>query len=474
MVGSKKRVFLTGATGNMGREAVRLLVERSDRVTLRILVRPEERDHPLVRRWARTGMVEIQFGDLTEPADVEIGVRDSDVVLHVGGMVSPQADRFPELTEKVNVGAAINIVNAIRTVDGLDRIRLVYIGTVAQTGSRMPPIHWGRTGDPIKISKYDHYAVTKTKAEAIIADSGIARWASLRQSGMANLAMLKIFDPIMFHNPINGVFEWSTARDSGRLMANICEDDVPEQLWRNFYNIGGGSESRVTNHEFMSASMAAIGVRDFRVLFPPNLFATRNFHGQWYSDSSKLESLVPFRSQTIRQFLDEAAGAASPFVKLISRWTPSLIRSQIDKLARSPGGPLYWLEQSDQEHLNAYFGSLDAWRNIPSWDRFEFTEPSKEPHLLDHGYDESRSEWDWSAADLTEAACFRGGHFVGPVTSPFERTGWECAQGHSFSASPNLVLRGGHWCPTCMFDVDRYDRLATDSPFFAQAWNHGC
>ncbi len=46
--------------------------------------------------------------------------------------------------------ARANIVDAIVATGGAERVRLVYIGTVAQTGSRNAPIHWGRTGDPIK------------------------------------------------------------------------------------------------------------------------------------------------------------------------------------------------------------------------------------------------------------------------------------------------------------------------------------
>ena len=32
----------------------------------------------------------------------------------------------------------------------------------------------------------------------------------------------------MFHVPIRGVLEWATIEDSGRLLLNVCKDDVPE------------------------------------------------------------------------------------------------------------------------------------------------------------------------------------------------------------------------------------------------------
>src|SRR5690606_22416148 len=108
----------------------------------------------------------------------------------------------------------------------------------------------------------------KTQAEAIVAESGLRHWVSLRQSGMAHFDMWRIFDPIMFHSPMKGVFEWSTANDSGRLMAAVCADDVPADFWRGFYNIGGGAASRVTNHEFLAAAMPR-----FREVLRPHWFA---------------------------------------------------------------------------------------------------------------------------------------------------------------------------------------------------------
>ena len=77
-----------------------------------------------------------------------------------------------------------NIVKAILAQPAKDKIKLVYIGTVAETGDRNPPIHWGRTGDPLKISIYDNYARTKAIAERIIIESGVKYWVSLRQTGV--------------------------------------------------------------------------------------------------------------------------------------------------------------------------------------------------------------------------------------------------------------------------------------------------
>lgn len=468
----KKTVLLTGATGNMGSATLATLLSRGDRFRVRAFVRPEEKNHPVLKRYAGHGSLEIAWGDLTSAEDVLAAVKGVDQVLHIGGMVSPFADHHPELTMRVNVGGARNIVEAIKAQPNAQDIALVYIGTVAETGHRNPPVHWGRTGDPIKISRFDTYAVSKTQAEAIIAQSGLKRWVSLRQTGIAHPNMWKIFDPIIFHNPWNGVFEWVTVGDSGRLAANTCEDHVPDAFWRGFYNIGGGEKCRVVNHEFAALTARALGVKSPFASYQPNWFATRNFHGQWYADSDALEALVPFRSETLDDFVAQMSASVPYFIKLAARLFPNAGRKRLEKLAKGPGGTLNWIENNDKAHIDAYFGSREAWEALPDrWEDFPLRQPSREVCLLDHGYDTDKAPEAWTTQDLQSAAEYRGSrHRGGDVAGPDVPTTWECALGHQFEMTPRLMLRGGHWCPTCMVDQNSYDAQAARNPFFAQVW----
>ena len=468
---SKKTIFLTGASGNMGSATVEHLLERTDRFQIKALVLPGERENPRVQRLLQHTGLEVIWGDLTHYEDVLAGLSGADYVLHVGGMVSPYADLFPDLAMRVNVGGARNIGSAIKAQDSPDQIRLVYIGSVAQTGSRMPPIHWGRVGAPIKISHFDQYAVSKTLAEAIIADSGLKYWVSLRQTSMAHLGLHEIVDPISFHSPLNGVLEWSTAWDSGRLLANVCEESVPDSFWRHFYNIGGGANSRLTNYEFMEKTYGAMGISDLSKVLRPNWFATRNFHGQWYTDSDRLEALVPFRSQSIDDFINMLKKNTPLHIKLVGRFAASAIFWRTRSLAKSPGGSLHWLEHDETSHIDAFFESRDAWRSIPDWDAFTPAQPSRTPQFLNHGYEEKKPRESWTLSDMQSAAEFRGGRFISDHTDDaFKQYNWRCALGHNFTMSPNLMLTGGHWCPTCMVDPKCYADVARHSPFFAQVW----
>ena len=223
----KKNIFLTGATGTMGWAGLQELMRYPEQYDITILARKSAKNEKKLAPIA--DRIRIVWGDLMNYDDVLRGVTGADVVLHVGGMVSPQADYYPEKTLKVNVTAAENVVRATLAQPNAADIKAVYIGSVAQTSDRPVPLHWGRTGDPVCASEFDCYGVSKIIAERIFADSGLQHWVSLRQSGILYPAILKNFDPIMFHVPIKGVLEWATVEDSGRLLERVWRDDVPDK-----------------------------------------------------------------------------------------------------------------------------------------------------------------------------------------------------------------------------------------------------
>ncbi len=172
----------------MGWSGMQELLRYPDQYTVRILARPSKKNKELLASYL--DRVEVVWGDLTNYDDVLRGVTGSDIVLHVGGMVSPQADYRPTATRKTNLTAAKNIRDAV-LAQPIDRQpKVVYIGSVAQMGDRREPLHWGRTGDPICVSAYDHYGLTKAMAERIITNSPIKHWVSLRQSGLLCRAIL--------------------------------------------------------------------------------------------------------------------------------------------------------------------------------------------------------------------------------------------------------------------------------------------
>ena len=473
MTATRTRVFLTGATGNWGRAALTEFAARADRVDVVALVLPTDKDREVIGRFADMPNLEVVYGDLTDPAAVGRCVRGADYVLHVGAVVSPLADEHPELARRVNIGSMRTIIDAVRAQPDPSAVAVVGIGSVAETGDRRIPRHWGRVGDPLRVSTYDEYGQTKIVAERELVESGLPRWAWLRQTGIFHPGMLEIRDPIMTHAVLDEVMEWVTAEDSARLLADICEPGVPEEFWGGIYNIGGGEAWRLTNWQLQQTIAGALGVRDIRRWYERRWFATRNFHGQWYSDSDRLQELVPFRRDTVEQAVARAVATLPRSVRMAGRVPAFVVRNLVMKpLAHRPRGTMAYVEAGDEAGVAAFYGSRADFEAIGDWSTFVPPRPDPTtPTLLDHGYDESKAPDAWTRDDLADAADFRGGTLltedvpVGAVALPLD---WRCAEDHTFTASPRLVLTGGHWCPTCVTRPTEYARQAERNPFLAQ------
>ena len=481
-------IFLTGATGTMGSAVLRELCthQKEYGYRIKVLALPEKLSRRKLKPYQ--DRIEIILGDLRNYDDVLRGVTGSDIVLHVGGMVSPKADYQPVLTRDTNLGAARNIRDAV-LAQGEAQPAVVYIGSVAQMGDRRAPLHWGRAGDPISVSAYDHYGVTKVMAERILTDGGIRRWVSLRQSGILYPGILKNFDPIMFHVPIRGVLEWATVEDSGRLLERICRPGVPEEFWNRYYNIGSGAEYRLSNYEFECLILEATGCPAPERIFQTKWFTLKNFHGMWYSDGDRLEELFHFRENLpVKDYFDRMGRSRElPAAIKLARATkaakafPHLVKLAMAWMSRRPVyGTQTWFRKDDRDRIKAYYGSREAWKAIPNWKEFDLSPLPQEEIRLDHGYDETKPMQDFTLEDMQQAAAFRGGKCLsremvrGDWDTQLE---WECACGHRFKASPRLILLGGHWCPECLpypfepgFRPWKNAEEAARNPFYAQIW----
>lgn len=481
------KVLLTGAAGGMGLESLRQMAGDNEdyRIVATDLDNPRCRER--LKEFAGNSRVELMFGDLTDKEFVKKAVKGCDLVLHIAAFVSPQADYHPDLAMKINYGSTVNIISALFELGQQDTTRFVSIGTVAETGDRMPPIHWGRVGDPIKPSMFDYYAVSKVAAERYVVESGLKYWVSLRQTGIMGPAMAKIRDAIQFHNCLDNVLEYCSDRDSGRAMRNLCaffnDGTLDESFWGHIYNIGGGEGCRVSTAEMYRIMYGEMGFKSLNPVIEPKWNATRNFHGQYYLDSDKLDGYLHFRSDSMQYFYDaylKEVGSVKGLAKIIcrlpggQRFMGFLIRRSFRKYMLSEHGTMRWIKDNCEDYIDAFWGSRRAWKKLPErYDDMEhFTEWDKVVHI-DHGYDEEKPESELTLEDMRRAAKFRGGELLSTTMKTGDwktKLRFRCAFGHEFEASPRLVLEGGHWCAECERKSWNYGKRAKVDPFFAQVW----
>lgn len=480
MTTQQKTILITGATGTMGQATLKQFLNREERFKLKLFVHDTKADRRIISRYRRNKNIDVIYGDLKNGAEIEESVRGVDYVLHIGAMVSPAADQYPAETLRVNYGSTVKIIDAIKQQPNRDEIGLVFIGTIAETGCRRDPIHWGRVGDPIKPSMFDYYAVSKVAAERAVFESGLKKWVSIRQTGM--LPTKSDPHPIAFHQNMNNVLEWVTAEESGLLMANICEDWIPESFWRKAYNVGGGEAWRMTAWEFTEQIFKPLR-RDFKQILDPRDFALYNFHGHWFTDSDALNEITQFRSLSPEQYFEKAQRSLRLVsgLPLIKRLIPSeaKLRAQMDAANGEHSGTRWMVENEKAEWIAAFFGSNRKRKQIKSWgEGYVLYTPDKAPTYLDHGYDETIPIANLSLSDMQQAARFRGGICLSADMRSgdlFTSLQWRCHARHPFDATPNLILKGGHWCPECARTAWDHAEVAKHSPFFAQVWTplHG-
>lgn len=487
-------IALTGATGAMGGEVLFSLMHDTD-VTVRCIVFEREKKLPsfvkkIFKRFK--GRIESFRGDIARKEDCERLIAGAEYVVNCASLIPPKSDHDPEGTERSNFLGTKNLVDAI--VEAGNTAAYIHIATVAMYGFRPYPHPWGRVGDPLFSSDYDCYSLQKLKAERYVLERGLKKFVSLRQTAVLHKYMFanNIKDGLMYHTVLNSPLEWVTDRDSGVCIKNLVERDRRGELdgfWNKIYNIGGGKNCRDTGYESLDAGFALMG-SSLKKLFKPNWNATRNFHGVWFYDSDELENFLHFRSESIEDFWARMKKKYPYFklAKIVPR--PLLVKFVFKRLFKNTNAPMYWVKHGKEGYLKAFFGGREAYENIgEDWENFPLLAEGKtaqgevdylslkdkdgaKKYLLSHGYDETKPLDALGFEDLQGAAAFRGGECLTEDYAPgelYRKLSWKCREGHTFTATPYTVLKGGYWCPCCEPKPWRYGALA-DIPFYGQVY----
>lgn len=152
-------IFITGGTGFLGVNLVRLLLSQGQRVRLLVRSKPS-------RLGLESDLIEFVRGDTTDPASLMDAMRGCDQVYHVAGWVNITSWGMA-LARKTNVEGTRNVC---ATALQLGVRRLVHTSSIAAIGAGTPDrpadedtpwdLHW--TGIP--------YYITKRESESVVQD----------------------------------------------------------------------------------------------------------------------------------------------------------------------------------------------------------------------------------------------------------------------------------------------------------------
>ncbi len=486
------KVAMTGANGNMGREALRQVLELKEVDRVRVLLSRKKKNNRFAKKLFSEyqNRIEVVRGSVADAKACRKLVKDADYLVHMAAVIPPASDASAKRSFESNVMGTVALVDAVKEL--ARQPKFIHISTVALYGNRNELHPWGRVGDPLLVSPFDAYAMHKLYGERYVLDAGLSCWVVLRQTAMLHPNMMNdnVSDGLMFHTALNAPLEWVSSRDSGYLIKRILERDMRGEVpafWKKIYNIGAGERGRETGYDTFNDGFAMIGGTTEK-FFKPDWFAPRNFHGLWFADGDELDSLFSYQRDGVHDYWKEIAKRHKLFAlgKIVPAKLIDLFLFR--RLLKHPNSPRRWIKTGDAARVQAYFGGQEGVNALPkSWsdvklmakgdfgdyDALRTVEYArKNGLLLDHGYDESIPEQRWSEKELSSAAEFRGGAYLnGFKGDVYEKVRWRCVRGHEFSASAYTVLRGGHWCPVCCQPSPwEFDSLAKEMPFFAQVW----
>ncbi|MEA1959127.1 MAG: NAD(P)-binding oxidoreductase [Chloroflexota bacterium] len=462
---AKKRVLLTGASGSMGGETFKELLRRKDKYDIVLILRPSKVNKKNFSQYEGQDGITIVWGDLSKPEDVLKAVTGVDHVLHPAAYISPAADHNPKQARKSNYESAVNIIAAIKQQpDNGDNIRLVSIGTVAEYGDRLPPVHWVKVGDPLKPSVGDYYAITKIAAERAIIESGLKYWASMRQTFIAIPNVYSLMDPIMFHQPPETHIEFITSQDAGYGLVQTLE--CPDDFYGRVYNMAGGPSCRFLYSDYLERFFKLFNLGDFRTMMDRNWFGARNFHCCWYMDTYILNDYLGHWRQTFDDQIKQVDEMVPSIMKFGAGLAPKFI---VKAFMKRMADPLKWVQTNDEEKVKAFFGSREAWEKIGGWETYN---PKRDTRDLRVEKDPLTKEY--TLEEMQALAKSRGGECLSKEYIDIKsKLKWKCASGHEWEATPRLHLTG-HWCADCTPPPWDYDAQVKADPALADiyCYNH--
>jgi nucleoside-diphosphate-sugar epimerase len=160
-------ILITGAAGMIGRKLVTRLVNDGalngkpiDRLTLTDVVAPQKPE-----KFA--GKVDIVAADIADPAAVQAMIAGRpDVIFHLAGVVSGEAELDFEKGMHVNLDGSRALIEAVRAVGDGYRSRLVFTSSIAVYGAPFPDA----IGDDFHLTPLTSYGTQKAVTELLLAD----------------------------------------------------------------------------------------------------------------------------------------------------------------------------------------------------------------------------------------------------------------------------------------------------------------
>ena len=300
-------VLLTGAFGNIGAATLRELLARGHQV--RCFDVRTKQNARVARQWS--DKVDILWGDLRRPEDVQRAVQGQTVVVHLAFVIPKLSatgigsEERPEWARSINVGGTMNLLAAMKSQEPAPKLLFASsLHVFGPTQDQPPP---RRLSDPVR--PVENYALHKVACEEMVKASGLD-WTIFRLA--AAMPIRLILDTGVFDVPLNNRIEYVHSKDVARAIANALET---REVWGDTWLIGGGARCQYFYGDLAARVLDAMGVG----MLPAQAFSTTPFSTDWL-DTSESQRLLQFQQHTLDDYVSDmrrVLGWRRPFITVL-------------------------------------------------------------------------------------------------------------------------------------------------------------
>lgn len=284
---ASRTVLVTGAFGNLGQMVLAELKRRNFRVLAMDLDNPANRK---VAARMEALCDELVWGDL-RTVDFKPLLQGCIAVIHLAAVLPPVTDRAPALAHDINVKATLRLIADIE--NRVKQPLLIYPSSVTVFGYPEPVTKLMRADDAVAPS--DNYTQHKVEVEQALATSKIS-WCVLRvgvsvdaRTLGADRSMMRKLFAVSPDNPLHYVHP----RDVALAMVNAINN--PRALGKVLL-LGGGEDCRVTQHQFLSAALNAMGIK-----LPREMLGSDRYYTSWM-DAAESQEILQFQQHSFADY----------------------------------------------------------------------------------------------------------------------------------------------------------------------------
>lgn len=284
---ASRTVLVTGAFGNLGQMVLAELKQRGYAVLAMDLDNPANRK---TSEQLKPLYDELAWGDL-RTIDFKPLLQGCIAVIHLAAVLPPVTDNAPELAHDINVKATLRLIADIGS--RVNKPLLVYPSSVTVFGFPEPATRLMHPDDPVAPS--DNYTRHKVEVEQALAASQIP-WSVLRvgvsvdsRTLGADLSMMRKLFAVNPDNPLHYVHP----RDVATAMANAINNPRAQN---RILLLGGGDDCRITQHQFISAAINALGVQ-----LPRDMLGSDRYYTSWM-DTTDSQEILQFQNHSFADY----------------------------------------------------------------------------------------------------------------------------------------------------------------------------